>query len=356
MKKICIVTNHFQFQDGIVKTLVGLANELAKRKDVEITIRPLYKFQKQMLDYFDKKINIKPVFGIYFKGMPKIVDMIPKGILYKLIVGGRYDAEIAYCENMPIKIIAASTNKNAKKYMWMHIYKENLMEYLKKADKVFCVSRCNSERLKSESGGSVNTDFLYNLVDDKKVVSLGGEMCDLPSFDGITFCSVGRHSPEKGYMRLLNCVYKLKQNGYKLRLVLVGDGPEHEALKKRACDMSLNDDIIFTGAQTNPHKYTSRADIFICSSFYEGYSTACTEAIMLGIPVLTTEVSGAKEIIDESECGMLVGFEDDDLYNAMKKILENPQIIACWKEIVLTTRQKFSYDYRAKKIYDVLDI
>ena len=57
----------------------------------------------------------------------------------------------------------------------------------------------------------------------------------------------------------------------------------------------------------------SRADLLVCASFAEGYSTVCVEANMLGIPVLSTCVDGAKEIVDDAGAGMVVGMDDDSL-------------------------------------------
>ena len=95
------------------------------------------------------------------------------------------------------------------------------------------------------------------------------------------FVSVGRHSPEKGYIRLINIIAKLRDEGYKMQLWLIGDGPQHEELVEHCNRLKLNDIVLFTGSTQNPHKYTVKGDVFVCSSYREGYSTACTEAIML---------------------------------------------------------------------------
>ncbi|WP_321537555.1 glycosyltransferase, partial [Streptococcus suis] len=94
------------------------------------------------------------------------------------------------------------------------------------------------------------------------------------------------------------------------------------------------------GAQKNPHKFTSKADLFVCSSYAEGFSTACSEAIMLGVPVLTTSVSGGKEIIDTAKSGMLVGMSDEDLYESMKYVIENQKQVEEWKERLVHTKHK----------------
>ena len=120
--------------------------------------------------------------------------------------------------------------------------------------------------------------------------------------------------------------------------------------------MQLDENVHFFGRQDNPYAYMARADVFVCSSFSEGYSTACTEAIILGIPVLTTNVSGGKEIIDEAEAGLLVGMENEDLYSGMKKILNQPEILKTWKRTLAKTKERFSYASRLQKLYNIFGI
>ena len=98
----------------------------------------------------------------------------------------------------------------------------------------------------------------------------------------------------------------------------------------------------------------SKADVLVCASFAEGYSTVCVEANMLGIPVLSTCVDGAKEIVDDAGAGMVVGMDDDSLCDGLRKVLREPELAAEWKKTVKTTRQVFSYRNRASEL-DQLD-
>ncbi|MBR3960803.1 MAG: hypothetical protein IKK13_01155, partial [Clostridia bacterium] len=87
MKKVCILINHFQIPDGVARTAVGLANELAKRDDIEVTLRSIFKFDKKMLSWLNPKIKAKSFFGFYFRGFAKIVDLIPDKLLYNMLIG-----------------------------------------------------------------------------------------------------------------------------------------------------------------------------------------------------------------------------------------------------------------------------
>ncbi len=358
MKKICVVFNHFQIQDGIARAAIGMANELAKDEEVEITLRPLFKCDAKMKDRISPRIKLKPLFGFYFQGFAKIIDLIPDKLLYKLVFREKYDIEIGYCMKLPIQIVAASTNSKAAHIAWMHGYDAGitLKAFYEKVDKVICVSREGAERFKKDTDGKIPVDFSYNLVNDEVVRKMGQDPIDKERSNAITFVGVGRLEAGKGFLRLLQCAGRLKQEGHHLNIWLIGDGPQREELCQTVEKLNLKEDVVFWGEQKNPHAITSKSDVFVCPSYGEGYSTACTEAIMLGIPVITMEVGGAKEIIEDAQSGILAGTEDEDLYRAMKEVLDDPRKIEEWKKTLSQTKKTFSYVKRVDRLKKVLGI
>lgn len=357
MKKICLLFNHFQIPDGVARTAVGLANELATREDIEITLRPIFKFDKKMLSWLGPRVKIKPFFGFYFRGFAKIIDNIPDALLHRLLVGNKYDIEIGFCMELPIKIVAAGKS-NARKFAWMHGYDTGitLYDYYKKMEKTVNVSREGAERFVRDTKGRLAGDYCYNLVDDSKVRKMGEEEIPIKKTDAVTFAAVGRLESGKGIYRLIECAARLKSEGYNLALWLIGDGEQRSELEALVKRNNMENEVLFLGTKANPHAYTAKADMLVCASFSEGYSTVCTEAIMLGTPVITTCVNGAKEIIEDAESGLMVGMDDQDLYNGLKQILDNPEQISEWRETLKTTKERFSYAARAKKLWETLDI
>lgn len=356
IKKICISFGHLQNSNGVSRVAIATANILSKEYDV--TLVPLFTFEKEALKMVNNNVHVRRVFGFYFHGFVRLVDLIPDFILYWLIFGRfHYDLEIAYQKDMPIKIIGGKhCHYDTKKIAWMHGYDEGLTlkEQYERIGKVVCVSKCNSERLSKELP-SIKSDYCYNPIDDVKIVEQGKEPIDIQRPEGkILFVSVGRMSPEKGYYRLLDICARLKNEGYDFSLWLIGNGPENERLIKHRAELKLEDVVTLIGATPNPHKYTSKADVFICSSFSEGYSTACTEAIMLGVPVITTNVSGGREIIEDSQAGILCDLEDNALYDAMKEVLTDSSQIEEWKNTIAESKHVFSKQYRLKKLFEIV--
>ena len=351
--KVVIVNNHFQYSDGTVRALIGMVNHMNTDK-YDITIKPLYRCDRRLENELKSGIKLEKCFGFYFRGFSRIAKLFPIRWLYNQFIGGKYDVEIAYQSDLPTILVGNSINKNAVHIAWMHGYELWPNEY-KKVDKVICVSKSCAERAKSEMGDDIDVTYRYNLVDDSVIKQKAGEKIDTLIVAPPVFVTVGRLSPEKGYGRLIDICGELRDEGYLFHLLLIGGGPEEASLRQLVKEKCLESYITMTGATSNPHKYTSRADVFVCSSFSEGYSTACTEAAILSVPIITTCVSGGAEIIEECECGILTSLEDGDLKAAMCKVLECPEMIESWKNTMKKTSEKFGLSNRAKQMENLFD-
>lgn len=350
--------NHFQFQDGVCRSALAIANLVAARNDVEITLIPIFNYEPKVMNLVSDRVKVKPVFRFYFHGFSKLLDMLPKKLLYKLFIGDHYDVNIAFQYGISEKIIASGTHRSHASIGWMHGFDEGMTlkeDYLK-MDKMVCVSRCNADRLSAELGGKIPVDYNYNPINDEQVRNQGNMPIEVTPNRTMQFVSVGRMSPEKGFSRLLKVMKQLADERYDFGLWLIGDGSQLAALKQEVQDLNLDNYISFLGKKDNPHAYTSKADVFVCSSFTEGYSTACTEAIMLNVPVISTKVSGAKEIIDEACCGLLVDSNEQALYEGLKQILDHPQIVEKWKETLAVTKYNFSPSKRIKRFLDIVGL
>lgn len=358
-KSICISFNHFQYADGVARAAIGIANKLSECEGLQITLRPIYNFEDSAMSVVSSNVIVKPVFGFYFNGMAKLVNRLPKAFLHHLIFGhSKYDIEIGFQHGTSTIAVVSGPKDRTKHLVWIHGYDDSLAlkDYYLKADQVVCVSKCNAERLAKEINIGNRVTYSYNLIDDKKIQSQGDETVDVFTNNCLKLVTVGRLSPEKGYLRLLDVLGKLKRDGFSFEMVFVGDGPLKQELISSCKKNNVENEVIFVGNQSNPHKYTSKADVFICSSYSEGYSTACTEAIMLGIPVITTKVSGAEEIIGDSEAGLIVENSNSGLYDGIKAVLQNPSIVNQWKDTLIITKSHFSIEERTQRLMNVLGL
>lgn len=78
------------------------------------------------------------------------------------------------------------------------------------------------------------------------------------------------------------------------------------------------------GFLTNPYPAFREADVIVCSSRYEGFSTVVTEALILGRPVVTTPCNGMAELLGDSEFGLIAESDDNGLHRALHRMLTEP--------------------------------
>ena len=97
-----------------------------------------------------------------------------------------------------------------------------------------------------------------------------------------------------------------------------------------------------------------RCDLFVCSSRSEGFSTSVIEALVLGIPVITTNCSGMIEILGENEFGIIVNNDEESLYKGLTNLLLNNNIIREYAEKAKQRGKSFKLDKSMKKIERLL--
>ena len=202
-----------------------------------------------------------------------------------------------------------------------------------------------------------NSQVVYNTVESNKVIAMGKEPVEDCTFqDGIiTLCGIGTLKKSKGFDRLINIHAKLIEEGKNIRTLILGDGSEADNLKQLATDLKVNDTVVFLGYQTNPYKYLSKSDIFVCTSYAEGFSTAATEALILGVPVCTVEVSGMKEMLgDENQYGLVTKNDTQDLLIHIKTLIDNQGLLKEYKERAKERGKQFVTKEAVKKTEEFL--
>jgi glycosyltransferase involved in cell wall biosynthesis len=168
---------------------------------------------------------------------------------------------------------------------------------------------------------------VYNPVVTEELLAKAQQEVNHPWFkeDVPVVVTVGRFDKAKDYPTLLNAM-RVLQDSKKVRLIVVGDGPEKDHLRSLVDQYKLNDVVDFAGFQSNPYPYMRKADLFVLSSAYEGFGNVVAEALAVGTPIVSTDCpSGPGEILDGGKYGTLVKVGDYiALSQAIKDTLENP--------------------------------
>ena len=136
---------------------------------------------------------------------------------------------------------------------------------------------------------------------------------------------MGRLQEQKDFPTLIRA-FALVRQGRPCRLVILGDGGGRMGLLNLIDGLGLAGDVDLAGFQTNPYPFLARAALFALSSAWEGSPNALTEAMALGIPVVSTDCpSGPRELLDGGRFGPLVPVADAPaLAAAMASTLDRP--------------------------------
>jgi glycosyltransferase involved in cell wall biosynthesis/peptidoglycan/xylan/chitin deacetylase (PgdA/CDA1 family) len=136
---------------------------------------------------------------------------------------------------------------------------------------------------------------------------------------------VGRHFIVKGIDVLVEAFPEVLAAVPEAGLVLVGGGPDHEALIARVAELGMAHAVHFSGFVQNPAAYIGRADLVVLPSRREGLPVAALEALALERAVVATEVGGTPDVVRPGETGWLVPPEDSGaLAAAMIEALLDP--------------------------------
>ena len=119
---------------------------------------------------------------------------------------------------------------------------------------------------------------------------------------------------------------------------------------------NIVDSWTFVGFKSNPYKYVKNADLYVCSSRKEGFSTAVTEALIVGTPVVSTNCSGATELLGyNNEYGIVTENNEEALYEGIKKMISDKKVFDYYKKQAKTRGNKFSTSETVKAVEEMLE-
>lgn len=350
MKKVLLLVPSLNM-GGMERMLVNVANVLVKRGHA-VTVINTTGDDPAIVGRLDQRVDYrKGVVPVKFFLHATIKDWLTGNIrflpykywtkvhsskyLHRKYIKEEYDTEIAFYTGYPVKIINGCP-ESVKKIFWLHgeawLMDGMIQGYWsqKQADKVYknfdqivCVSNRIENDFRNRFGNCCNVTTIPNINDIEQIVSRGNE--EKINTREFTFVLVGRvDNQNKGFDRVLDAAKQLHDEGYRFSIWVVGNGMDYEALKKQKEDSQMNY-VTLWGMQDNPYKFMNSGDVFICSSHYEGYGLVVAEALILGKPVISTNVSGPAEILDNGNYGYLVDNSTDGIYKGMKDFLDDPK-------------------------------
>ena len=164
--------------------------------------------------------------------------------------------------------------------------------------------------------------------------------------------SVGRLHHQKGYDILLPAFAQLLESHPTATLRILGEGPDRGELEAQAATLGVRDQIDLHGFVSEPLPYVAAADLYVCSSRYEGFSNALAEAAALGVPMVApTGPAAGDEIVNDRNGRLVEHLSAADLVEALSSALATPFDP---DQIADECRQRFSVPAVARQYEDVL--
>ncbi len=335
MLKICIVTRKMVL-GGVERTLLSFLAALKEvRDDIHIDlclqqeggdlydlipdwvcIRRMYSVTKDQALYHPlqalRKLMICARLRIAHK--PYAVQCWISSAIYSPLPE-EYDIAISYHAPNTVPVFFVIDKIRApQKILWLHgTMEENdgknqvLFHYHEKFDQVVCVSKTVYDSfIKLHPAMAERTLVRYNLIDDNIIRHMAREGKKFLKERFPIILTIGRLSYQKGLDLAVEACARIVQEGYKFKWYVCGEGDQRINLEEKIKAKCLEDVFILLGNQLNPYGYLATCDLYVQPSRFEGYCTATVEAKVLGKPVITTEVSGAREQFGENETGWIV--------------------------------------------------
>lgn len=136
--------------------------------------------------------------------------------------------------------------------------------------------------------------------------------------------TVGRLERAKGHINIIKCAQQMEK--YNCIFVIVGDGSLKEYLKNEIKKKQLLRTVFITGQSKFPIEWLKKMDIFILPSLWEGCPNAIIEAMMVGLPIIASDVGGIKEMVD-NKSGFLIPANDvNSLVKKLTILIENEKL------------------------------
>lgn len=374
MKKVLIVNDYIK-GGGVEKLLYDFVYRWHDK--YEITVMSLYK-EQDFYEYYPKNVHYlyktahryyKTLFGFSFWKY-QILRTFCKIRYTRLKKHNDFDVIIALKDGDVTQFVADF--EAPRKFAWYHtdynnyyyseyLYgsAENEFKALKKYNNVVCVSQDIKNSLIDVLGDTGNYVVKYNPLNVDKIMYDSNEpVVDVKKADGRPlFCVVGRINYQKGYDLLLEAVHMLESECYEFDVIAIGGqenwSDEYNRVMRAAKRLKIKN-VRFLGLRENPYKYMKMADWLLSTSIFEGFSLVSQEAALLDTPLILTDCSGVRELIGDSEYGIVMEPSVVGIYKGMKKVLDDPSLQKHYKEKIIERKMIIDEGQRYKDIEDML--
>jgi len=372
MEKISLISPYagsiISFRGSLIKALVEIGLEVFVlapdyTPDVKIAVA---KLGAQPVDYFLKRTSMNPFLEakalnslkkVLFNLKPDItLGYMHKGSMYGVLASRAAGVEKRYAliEGLGYAFTEAG-DKSLKRSIARVLAIAGYRFSLPYATKVFFLNNDDKDEL-----------VKLGAVESEKAVVVGGIGVDLqawqfcePVLSPITFVMVGRLLKEKGVYEYVEAAQRVKQVYPEVRFLLVGGTDDNPgSVPEVYINSMVSKGVLeWPGKVSNVQDYLRQSSVFVLPSYYrEGVPRSIQEAMALGRPIITTNVAGCKDTVENGVNGLLVPPRDvDALVEAMIGFIERPERIATMaRESRRLAEERFDVNVQTQKLVSYL--
>lgn len=373
---------------GTEKLLVNLLNHLVDKKCEVTLVLPEESDDNILLSEIVEGVKIIYLYTSATTkfarklGELKMIFRTKSFLIENKILESDYDEVVCFKEGFYAKMFS---EMDISKTLWLHniFYKrkynpvglkEKFLAWLNKKeivkvqesyalyDRVISVSdACKKSYINVVFEGQLpiqDIRIVPNAINFEKVVTLSKEyIADDMSTPKTKFIVVTRMSPDKRVDRILNVSSRLKQEGYDDFVVhVLGSGTDDEDMQAEVAHLELQNVVYLHGKKNNPYPYLTQSDWLVCVSERESFSLVILEAMVLNVPVITTDCGGPANIIENGRYGILVDNSGEGVYEGMKRVLDEPSLSTKYMGDLSKVAGRYNFEGWLKTVDKLLSI
>jgi len=264
---------------GLEKHTIELSRALqAKGIDITVIASKKYKDDFKNINFIEIDLT---------KGRSNVFTLWK---LFRILKKEKFDIIHAQANKATSMIIKLKPFLKSKIVATLHNFKKNLKPFLK-ANAVITVSDRIGKKLDID-----NKETVYNGMEITDNIDIDLYKHFNISTDKFIICGVGRLVEAKGFDLLIE---SMQYMDHTIVLLLIGDGPDREKLEKLSKKLNIDNRIIFAGNIENEFTKSmiKSSDLLVISSRREGFSYVFAESLLLGTPIVSTDVADIKKFI-----------------------------------------------------------
>ena len=255
---------------------------------------------------------------------------------------GEYDAAISFMQNSADHWFYGGCNEfvhagtraarkisfvhcDFKNYFGNHAYNRG---YYKHFDRIACVSDSVRDRFLTVCPEFKDRTYSVHNCYDFAAMEEGSHAYAPEYTEGVlNILSASRVSAEKGILRMIPIFARMKEKGLPFLWRIAGSGDQLDEAIRLSEEYGVSDRIRFLGSLANPYPYFARSDMLLVPSYDEAAPMVYGEAAYFHLPVFTTEVTSAHELVEEPGLGLVCKNTDEEIESLMERVLRDPSLL-----------------------------